>query len=106
MNNFIPTIVSRPQSSKVMNFMVPVIAVLLTLFTGSIIFSLMGFNPLFALHTFFISPISNAYGISELLVKATPLALIAIGLAFCFKNNLFLRICLDNKTQCLCFNII
>ena len=89
MNNFIPTIVSRPQSSKVMNFMVPVIAVLLTLFTGSIIFSLMGFNPLFALHTFFISPISNAYGISELLVKATPLALIAIGLAFCFKNNLY-----------------
>ena len=89
MNNFIPTIVSRPQSSKVMNFMVPIIAVLLTLFTGSIIFSLMGFNPLFALHTFFISPISNAYGISELLVKATPLALIAIGLAFCFKNNLY-----------------
>ena len=89
MNNFIPTIVSRPQSSKVMNFMVPVIAVLLTLFTGSIIFSLMGFNPLFALHTFFISPISNAYGISELLVKATPLALIAVGLAFCFKNNLY-----------------
>ena len=89
MNNFIPTIVSRPQSSKVMNFMVPVIAVLLTLFTGSIIFSLMGFNALFALHTFFISPISNAYGISELLVKATPLALIAIGLAFCFKNNLY-----------------
>ena len=89
MNNFIPTIVSRPQSSKVMNFMVPIIAVLLTLFTGSIIFSLMGFNPLFALHTFFISPISNAYGISELLVKATPLALIAIGLAFCFKNILY-----------------
>ena len=89
MNNFIPTIVSRPQSSKVMNFMVPVIAVLLTLFTGSIIFSLMGFNPLFALHTFFISPISNAYGISELLVKATPLALIAVGLAYCFKNNLY-----------------
>ncbi len=89
MNNFIPTIVSRPQSSKVMNFMVPVIAVLLTLFTGCIIFSLMGFNALFALHTFFISPISNAYGISELLVKATPLALIAIGLAFCFKNNLY-----------------
>ena len=89
MINFLPTIVSRSQSSNLMNFMVPVIAIILTLITGSIIFSIMGFSPLFALHTFFISPISNSYGISELLVKATPLALIAIGLAFCFKNNIY-----------------
>ena len=89
MINLLPTIVSRAQSSNLMNFMVPVIAIILTLITGSIIFSIMGFNPLFALHTFFISPISSSYGISELLVKATPLALIAIGLAFCFKNNIY-----------------
>ena len=72
MINFLPTIVSRSQSSNLMNFMVPVIAIIMTLITGSIIFSIMGFSPLFALHTFFISPISNSYGISELLVKATP----------------------------------
>ena len=89
MNKFIPTIVSRPQSSNLMNVLVPVIAVILTLLTGSIIFSIMGFNVFFALHIFFISPISSSYGISELLVKATPLALIAIGLAFCFKNNIY-----------------
>ena len=79
MNKLFPTIISRSQSSNLMNLLVPIIAVILTLFTGSIIFSLMGHNPIFALHTFFISPISSAYGISELLVKATPLALIAIG---------------------------
>ena len=89
MTNLFPTIVSRSHPSNLMNVLVPVIAVVMTLFTGSIIFSIMGFNPLFALHTFFISPISSAYGFSELLVKATPLALIAIGLAFCFKNNLY-----------------
>ena len=89
MTNLFPTIVSRPQSSNIMNIFVPIIAVILTLITGSIIFSIMGFNAFFALHTFFISPISSAYGISELLVKATPLALIAIGLAFCFKNNIY-----------------
>ena len=89
MTNLFPTITSRPQSSNIMNIFVPIIAVILTLITGSIIFSLMGFNPFFALHTFFISPISTTYGISELLVKATPLALIAIGLAFCFKNNIY-----------------
>ena len=27
------------------------------------------------------------YGFSELLLKATPLCLIAIGLSFCFKSN-------------------
>ena len=89
MTNLFPNIVSRAQSSNIMNIFVPIIAILLTLITGSIIFSLMGFNPFFALHTFFISPISTTYGISELLVKATPLALIATGLAFCFKNNIY-----------------
>ena len=38
---------------------------------------------------FFISPISNSYGLSELLVKATPLAIIALGLSYCFKNNIY-----------------
>tara|TARA_B100001123_G_scaffold365498_1_gene424522 strand:+ start:69 stop:1136 length:1068 start_codon:yes stop_codon:yes gene_type:complete len=89
MTNLFPKIVSRPQSSNLMNLLVPIIAIILTLITGSIIFSLMGFNAFFALHTFFISPISSTYGISELLIKATPLALIAVGLAFCFKNNIY-----------------
>jgi len=87
--NFIPELKARGNPSTMMNFFVPVIAVVLTIITGSIIFALMGFDPIFALHTFFISPISTSYGISELLVKATPLALIAVGLAFCFKNNLY-----------------
>ncbi len=89
MNNFLPMIISRSQSSNIMNFLVPIIAILLTLITGSIIFLLLGFDPFYALYTFFISPISTFYGVSELLVKATPLALIAIGLAFCFKNNIY-----------------
>jgi len=89
MFSYLPSIVVRGQPSVLMNIFVPVIAVLLTLLTGSIIFSLMGYNPIFALYTFFISPISNTYGVSELFVKATPLTLIAIGLAYCFKNNIY-----------------
>ena len=65
------------------------IAIILTLLTGSLIFSLLGFNPIHSLYTFVISPISSLYGFSELLVKATPLALIAIGLSYCFKNNIY-----------------
>ena len=89
MINFIPELEARGNPSTTMNFFVPVIAVTLTILTGSVIFALMGFDPIYSLHTFFISPISTSYGISELLVKATPLALIAVGLAFCFKNNLY-----------------
>ena len=89
MFNFLPELKVRENPSSIMNFSVPVVAVFLTIVTGSLIFAMMGFDPIFALHTFFISPISNTYGISELLVKATPLALIAVGLSFCFKNNLY-----------------
>ena len=74
MINFIPELEARGNPSTAMNFLVPVIAVTLTILTGSVIFAMMGFDPLYALHTFFISPISTSYGISELLVKATPLA--------------------------------
>ncbi len=72
-----------------MNYLAPIIAIILTLITGSIIFYFMGFSPIFALHTFFVSPISTTYGISELFLKATPLALIGLGLAYCFKNNIY-----------------
>ena len=89
MYNFFPSIEARNQPSTFVNILVPIIAVFLTLITGAIIFYIMGFDPIFALYTFFISPISNSYGISELFLKASPLALIAIGLAFCFKNNLY-----------------
>ena len=84
MYSFFPTIEARSQPSTFVNILVPIIAVFLTLITGAIIFYIMGFDPVFALYTFFISPISNSYGISELLLKASPLALIAIGLSILF----------------------
>ena len=89
MINIYPKIISRGHPSLLMTYLAPIIAIVLTLITGSIIFSFMGFTPFFALHTFFISPISTYYGVSELFLKATPLALIAIGLSFCFKNNIY-----------------
>ena len=77
----------RDETSNLIYFLTPVLAIFLTLVTGAIIFYLLGFHPLQALKFFFITPISDLYGLSELLVKATPLCLIAIGLSFCFKSN-------------------
>ena len=89
MNSFIPRLELRDQNSAIMNFMSPVLAIILTLATSAIIFLIMGFNPIQTLYVFFVSPISTLSGLSELLVKAIPLALIGTGLAFCFKNKIY-----------------
>ena len=77
----------RDEISNSIFLLTPVLAIILTLISGAIIFYLLGFKPLEALKFFFIIPISDIYGFSELLLKATPLCLIAIGLSFCFKSN-------------------
>ena len=70
-------------------YLSPLVAVFATLLFGSLIFLLLDLNPFESFKIFFISPISNSYGLSELLVKATPLAIIALGLSYCFKNNIY-----------------
>ena len=74
----------RGERSKVMIYATPFIAIALTLLFGSGLFALMGHAPQTALYTFFIKPVSDVYGMSELLVKATPLILCATGLAIGF----------------------
>jgi len=79
----------RRQHSQTMVYLSPVLAIIMTLVVGGIIFAFMGKNPFDALYTFFILPISNSYGVSELLVKATPLVIIAVGLAMGFRANVW-----------------
>ena len=88
MNSIIPRLELRDQNSNFMNLMSPILAIFLTLATSAVIFFIMGFNPIQTLYVFFISPVSTLSGLSELLVKAIPLALIGTGLAFCFKNKI------------------
>ncbi len=79
----------REDYSNLIFYLSPLVAVALTLFFGSFIFLILDLNPIESFKIFFISPISNSYGISELFVKATPLAIIALGLSYCFKNNIY-----------------
>lgn len=82
-------LVPRAAPSRRMAYLTPLLAALLTLLSGSILFALLGKNPLTALYVFFISPINNLYGIGELGIKATPLMLCAIGLAIGFRGNVW-----------------
>jgi len=79
----------RPQPSRLMSYLSPLIAVALTLVTGIIFSGLVGMNPLDAFHAFFIAPIDDLYGLGELGVKAAPLMLIAVGLAIGFRSNVW-----------------
>lgn len=79
----------RSEISRGMIYGSPLIAVVLTLLSGLVMFAVLGVDPLEALFTFFISPVSNLDGWAELLVKATPLVLIAVGLSFGFQANVW-----------------
>ena len=80
---------ARTSASRAMVYGSPVIAVVLTLAASLIMFALLGTDPLGAVYTYFIHPVSSARGIAELLVKATPLVLIAIGLSLGFRANVW-----------------
>ena len=79
----------RPEPSRLMRYCSPLIAVGLTLIAGLILFSALGKDPLQGFRLFFIQPIRNLYGLSELLLKATPLMLCATGLAIGFRANVW-----------------
>ena len=80
---------ARPQPSKLMSVASPLIALATTVVIGVILFSVLGKDPLRGLQIFFVEPLKNAYALSELSVKATPLVLIALGLAVCFRSSVW-----------------
>ena len=79
----------RADVSKLMSYVSPLIAIVLMLIGGLIIFSLLGKDPIEGFRIFFISPVSDIYGVSELFLKATPLMLVAVGLAIGFRANIW-----------------
>ncbi len=85
----LPRLERRGGASAVMLLATPVIAVALTLIAGVILFAALGFDPGRSLYTFFVAPVASLYGLTELAVKATPLAIIAIGLAMGFRANVW-----------------
>jgi general nucleoside transport system permease protein len=79
----------RPAPSKVLMLASPLIALAITVLVGIVLFTVLGKDPVAGLRMFFVEPLRNAYAISELTLKATPLILIALGLAVCFRANIW-----------------
>ena len=80
---------ARPQPSAAMSVASPLIALAITIVIGVILFTALGKDPLKGLQMFFVEPVKNGYALSEIAIKATPLALIALGLAVCYRSNVW-----------------
>jgi len=79
----------RPEASQLMSYASPLIAIVLMLIGGLLLFTALGKDPIEGFKVFFINPLSDSYGVSELFLKATPLMLCAIGLAVGFRANVW-----------------
>jgi len=80
---------ARPQPSAAWTYGSPVLALLVTVLIGVLLFVALGKDPVAGLRVFFWDPIKSPYALGELTVKATPLLLIALGLAVCFRSNIW-----------------
>ncbi|MDQ2092386.1 ABC transporter permease [Marimonas arenosa] len=83
----------RPQPSRVFAWLTPLMAVVLTMIAGGILFAMLGKNPVEAIRVIFWDPLFNeqfaSYSRPQLLVKAGPLILIAIGLSLGFRAGIW-----------------
>jgi general nucleoside transport system permease protein len=79
----------RPQPSKLMASASPMLALAITVLIGIVLFAALGKDPVKGLGVFFYEPVKSLYALSELSIKATPLILIALGLAVCYRSNVW-----------------
>src|SRR5215467_4106058 len=77
----------RAERSTAIAIASPLIAIALTVVT--MMFALLGKNPLTALWVYFLDPLTDAYSLQEIAVKATPLVMIAVGLSLCYIANVW-----------------
>ena len=83
------SLVPRKDISLVLTLVTPVLAMALTLVVGAIIFATLGYDPLQAFYQFFVAPVSRPDQVADLFVKACPLIIIASGLIFCYRANVW-----------------
>ena len=80
---------ARPEPSRIWSLASPLLALVITVVVGVLLFLALGKDPVRGLQVFFWEPIRSPYALGELMVKTTPLLLIALGLAVCFRSNVW-----------------
>ena len=57
---------ARPQPSRLMSYASPLLALAVTVVIGTVLFVLLGKDPLRGLQIFFVEPLKSAYALAEL----------------------------------------
>lgn len=86
------TLEKRPQPSNVWLYATPLVAVVLTMIFGGLLFAALGKPPIEALGKIFWEPLFgpfNSYYLPQLLIKGAPLVLIALGLSLGFRAGIW-----------------
>src|SRR5690242_17272811 len=79
----------RKAPSRLALYGAPVAAIALTMLTGMVLFTLMGFRGGTAVFEIFIEPLLDPQRWPDIAVKASPLVMIATGLAIGFRANVW-----------------
>jgi simple sugar transport system permease protein len=82
-------LVPRGAPSRLWTWASPLLALALTVVCGMLLFAALGKPAWQAIGMFFVEPLSSRRGVAEVLLKATPLALCGVGLALCFRANVW-----------------
>ncbi|MFO1293922.1 MAG: ABC transporter permease [Rubrivivax sp.] len=80
---------ARAQASRWMALASPLVALALTAALAALLFAALGKDPARGLAVFFVEPLAGTRQLTELLLKATPLVVIALGLAVCYRANVW-----------------
>jgi ABC-type uncharacterized transport system permease subunit len=80
---------ARAEPSRLMAWLSPLLALAITVSVAGLLFASLGKDPVRGLSMFLWEPLNGTRAISEVALKSTPLVLCALGLALCFRSNVW-----------------
>jgi simple sugar transport system permease protein len=80
---------ARPSPSLRWSVLSPIVALAATVLVGGLLFLALGKDPARVLAVFLVEPFHGTRALAELGLKSTPLVLCSLGLALCFRSNVW-----------------
>ena len=80
---------ARTAPSLWMSILSPIFALLITVGVATLLFLSLGKDPVRGLSVFLVEPFHGVRALTELGLKSTPLILISLGLALCYRSNIW-----------------
>ena len=80
---------ARPAPSRLFTWASPLLSLAITIAVAALLFAALGKDPARGLAVFLLEPFKGLRSLTELGLKATPLILCALGLALCYRSNVW-----------------